>query len=595
MVLIDELLILLFLLLFFIIVIFVFLVPFKTRDTTPSDVSIVGGMNYSCRFGPCETGFTCDPATSLCKFPDGTPCVDATECITSHVCSGVCVPGPYGGLKEPCPCNPGLLCVEKSGGELYCLGEGGFPCTDNSDCASNICNNGFCTAGFPNGFPCDSNASCTSNNCSLNFCQPAGVTSGMNNAVCVSLALPPYNPGPKPSPGCDPGFNCISSVCSANNVGLGGVCSSNNICAEALFCDNAICLYRNNLEYNTCPTFVCSGGDSVYCNSSSFNCSGASNSQCTINSSCFSNVCNNNIQGLYSRFITGSNTILGAKDIGFDLLATSLLFFTRLTGFGSNIYASSGNGLYILNNGSWSLVLASPIITSIPGGTNVKVLTSATITPTLRLLAFAETQTVGSDIITNDTLYILNNDNTITPYNVISTPGNLDGTQYTTSNIPLLIDDFDISVNNDIAIVSAGSLYTKTINETIYTYRNVNNAVYVAFYNSSGSGNSINNYGYTVNNSGNFRLVITGDISLILPNNDLTQRIVIGDFDFNDSPNLQNGVINYVTLGPNILEPQLNVYINGVNYIIPGTYDVNNAILADGVYNLYLLSAGICS
>lgn len=152
-----------------------------------TSISINQGLFLaSCVTGPCSQPYICDGASFTCKLPQGAICSNYADCVTGLICSGICATGPIGGLNQLCPCNPGYTCITEVTGANLCKGLSGTSCIINSDCASDICAFGVCTAGLPNSYPCIINSDCGSNNCSLGFCQAQGFVSGAIGAACIN-------------------------------------------------------------------------------------------------------------------------------------------------------------------------------------------------------------------------------------------------------------------------------------------------------------------------------------------------------------------------------------------------------------------------
>jgi len=621
------------LVLFVIIVLFILAVILLSNAKTvyaPSStpgVTAPPGFGFSCKTDPCPSNFVCDVGTVSCRLPLGATCTDFSQCQTGNFCSGVCVTGPNGGVRQPCPCNSGLVCTTQSDGSRICLGSPGFPCTVNDDCLSNFCLGGTCSSGSANGFPCTSDSQCVSGNCDeFQFCQPPNVLSGTTGAVCIFGQPPPGTPGATGA-GCDPGLFCSNGVCLPGN-GLAEACGISSACALPLICtsldtgqacgasQNCICLFPN--DPNTCPQGACLADNQYQCETTTSQCLAFGNQPCVINQDCNGTAClaSPTILTFESNGVSRINPI-GATIFSWDIHSSPPTTFTKLAGFTSvtdKLYGVASNGLYTFSGSSWTQIIPSPLVV----GPSTKILVSVAATANLTLVVFKET--VG--LLTDYTVYSLNG-LTLTPFNVNSQVGHIDGTQYSVANVALPISDIDISSNLDVVLLSSNNPFVKTPNVTQYSLRDktngsiitgppITNVILPRFYfdtfQTGATGATVSfpsdyNFGYVGPTGPSQLLQFNGNISGALYPRDLGTPDVHNVTDWsvftpsncvNNQCGLRFGTMELVSLDQNLGSFHDYLVINGVQVKIPGFVDNQARVLVTEL-NIYLYVPSVCS
>jgi len=240
----------------------------------------------TCAGGLGDTSCWCPPETS--PGTDSRRCAGG-ECGTAF--ARLC------GVGETCRfssanCQPGLFCYVLTN---ECVPElpNGVPCSAGSQCASGVCNFGFCVAAaLPEGSPCTTNIACQSGVC-------VGVCVGANcpNGSCESFS---ESCGTTASNAClaDCGLCADTAPCSVNadcesgycdpdaTTGVGprcGPCRDANagLCANGESCDDDIDCAVNSCISGFCapPPPLCSGSDRP------------DGCQCSSNGDCASNLC----------------------------------------------------------------------------------------------------------------------------------------------------------------------------------------------------------------------------------------------------------------------------------------------------------------
>lgn len=473
-----------------------------------------GEFLSDCTTTPCSNNLICDGNTFVCKRQTGEICTDFTDCLTGLICSGVCSTGPTGSLNQLCPCNNGFLCVTQSNNQRICKAIGGNTCQNNSDCVSGLCQNNICSSGSPNAFPCTNNIQCGSQNCSNGFCQNPGVISGSlgsscagncvgyTGAVCIGTAAQPLT------------CSCVSGTGQAGNCvmatqGILSTCSNRSICANDLICYDTIgeicttnetgcfCDFPYPLVNGVAPGSNCINGMRLGENNQCFNVNGLG---CDSGGQCFSQICNgpavlavyrfanpNIAPSLRTNFIGATQTEILRALSGPTGIIEPHKMFGRSNGNVDTIYLIDNNqGLFFceynpINNTivtSWTLLIPHVLQLTIGTNINTRTLIDVGYNGNTFIFAFNEVISTGTGTIIaeNDTVYIAPRPNILDlqPFNYQPGSG-ITGTQYTTNNIPLLINYIDISpanpisTGNDVLISINGTIYVKASNASLYS------------------------------------------------------------------------------------------------------------------------------
>ena len=184
--------------------------------------------NDECISGHCINS-ACSEAASVgeqCDFGDDSDCEGEIGCGTDLVCGGA---GSGGCGNDDSQCNTGLICSFDTCAPAVAVGSA---CdADNSDCASNHCINGICTAvpssvggvcdvGDPS--DCNGNVDCGSDSVCGGFLSDCAVN---DDSLCDASV----------------GFVCVFDRCQ-NRVAFNGDCDSDNRdCEEGFTCISSSC------------------------------------------------------------------------------------------------------------------------------------------------------------------------------------------------------------------------------------------------------------------------------------------------------------------------------------------------------------------
>jgi hypothetical protein len=188
--------------------------------------------------------------------PTPLPCTSDAACVGGYcagliidlgklplpgLCQDVCGDGQCNGLEVCGFTNVALRCLPDCG-----LCPAGQPCLSHVDCASGICNLGFCSDGdLANGSVCTSNSACTSDVCNFGFCIAGNLASGSpcstggacRNGNCVAGFCVQE---------CGDGFCDGLEVCGDSNAGLQcqsdcGKCGVGTLCLQNSVCQSDAC------------------------------------------------------------------------------------------------------------------------------------------------------------------------------------------------------------------------------------------------------------------------------------------------------------------------------------------------------------------
>jgi hypothetical protein len=293
-------------------------------------------VNGACAVGACNLGFgDCNGSaadgceTMLTTLTDcggcGVPCAKPNG--TASCATGTCTLTACNAGFFDCDGNPANGC------EALPCGTGSH-CQTSAQCASGVCQNGFCTNvasctdGVQNGTEtgldcggscppcgagqgCTSGASCQSGVCTGGVCQAPACTDGVKNGsetgVDCGGSCPPCGNGAA----CLLGSDCASGVCTAgvcqapactdgvqngseSAVDCGGSCSpclDGQACIVAADCASKVCV-NGTCQTATCTDGVQNGAESdVDCGGTCAPCAVAAH--CQTNADCISGVCTN--------------------------------------------------------------------------------------------------------------------------------------------------------------------------------------------------------------------------------------------------------------------------------------------------------------
>ena len=251
----------------------------------------------------CEIWKTCggDENGALC---DGTLCggagLEGLLCLEVDG-TGTCTSVPDGcvinsGCRSPAICNTlTMQCIPPERPE-------GASCLESDQCASGICNFGFCIAGpAPDGVPCTIDAACESGRCLAGIC--ASVSCG--DGTCSAPAETCYSTGglscQADCGGCPDGTPCLHNAdCDSGICNFGfciGSCQGVNVpCTTAAACCSGACPFGICLA--VCPDGTCSAPNEVcgagisdpVCEPDCGRC--PAGTPCLSNSTCSSGICN---------------------------------------------------------------------------------------------------------------------------------------------------------------------------------------------------------------------------------------------------------------------------------------------------------------
>ena len=472
-----------------------------------------GGFLSPCPNTECSGDLVCDGNTFLCKFPEGKKCNTASECVVGLICSGICTSGKTGGVGDLCPCDSGLVCVEREVDEWICKGGEGFPCSVGiDDCASGFCESGKCAGGFPNSFPCTTGTECGSKTCEGGFCQNPGVITGTLGAACSGDCVEFQGAG------CSGrtlvceclGVEGVPGTCVFADQGIFSPCSfDKKLCTSELVCYNDAGVVCNNDAQSCQCVFSYDNPNNAEGGTTCINgmvkseilseCFNAPGLGCDIGGDCASSVCSGGAVLAFYSFETQSFN-LGTNYIGAQETAIKTVIalptgvtkphkiFCTSNGSTDTVYlVDQTMGLYSLTftpgfNPSppapWSLV--------IPG---TSTFTQGTTTTTRKLIdssvdnfggffyVFDQTITEqGMPPVTNDVVLFGPDLGSATFYNPLPGTGST-GTQYTQAGVALSIDYISAANPNPYsppgltALITSGG--TGYINQGVNTKYNI--------------------------------------------------------------------------------------------------------------------------
>jgi hypothetical protein len=254
------------------------------------------GQHADCESGLCNFGF-CRSGTQ----DNGTLCTTDSACTSGQCLAGFCVSIGCGdetcsAPAETCYSTGALSCQDDCGG---C--PNGTPCIHNADCASGICNFGFCIGACQGAnVPCTTGAACCSTFCAgicLAACRDGTCSSpnelcgaGDSDPVCESDCgrCPNGNP-------CFSNNTCASGICNFGFCigacqGVGIPCTTDAACCSGS-CEAGLCTPFCGDGTCSPPLELCGASNSgLNCRS---DCGGCPNgTPCTSNGTCASGICN---------------------------------------------------------------------------------------------------------------------------------------------------------------------------------------------------------------------------------------------------------------------------------------------------------------
>ena len=303
----------------------------------------------SCGNGTVEAGEACDDGGTLngdgcnntCELEDGEPCSNNSECA-SGVCDAVgsntCEPANSCGngvLDGGEACDDGGT-LNGDGCNATCFFEDGEPCTNDSQCASSVCDTAgsntcepanACGNGRVEGAEaCDdggtSNGDGCSSTCLLEIDEPCSNNNECTSNVCNMTAMPPVC---APPAGCGNGALDAGEACDDGNNTPGDGCDAvclledGEPCTDDGQCGSMAC---DSVGSNTCEPAgscgngtldvgeACDDGNTTGGDGCSGSCLIEINQPCTDNSQCETGVCD----------VTGSGTCEASSGCGNGML-----------------------------------------------------------------------------------------------------------------------------------------------------------------------------------------------------------------------------------------------------------------------------------
>jgi hypothetical protein len=203
---------------------------------SPLDAGCSTFNPQDCASGNCGASMHCEPTK-----PDGTPCMNASECQSDYCdfSSRTCVPHCY----STADCLAGQYCDFQSE-QCRAAGMDGAGCEEDDQCLSGYCNqeSQLCGTRQMPGGACKNNSDCTLDAfCNMNTCQKRIAPGG----ACMALDT------------CIAPFICIKNVCTLINLEcapamVGEMCTFLRICADNAWCDSS--------DNFTCKARVAAGG-----------------------------------------------------------------------------------------------------------------------------------------------------------------------------------------------------------------------------------------------------------------------------------------------------------------------------------------------
>lgn len=491
-------------LIIFVFFIVVFVASAISEPVTTTSDFITGDFLSDCTTLSCNENLVCDGTNYTCRLPEGSPCLNYSDCLSGLVCSGLCATGGIGLLNQLCPCISGMRCVTLPSGLNICKGLSGTQCKTGSDCVSGLCSSGLCESGAPNSYPCTNNSQCNSNYCSLGFCQNLNVKSGTIGSACSTPCVSFGNDIQGSS--CDQSSNLICQcsnpnspgICSTPTQGILSSCSPSLSCGLGLVCydpsakicttdsSNCVCNFPYNNPNSQTPQQTCIVGMTP---NSSGSCLNNINLGCDKSSMCSTSLCSGG--SVVASYKFNNNT-----DIQFPgTTSTSIVpifsgpsgiiqpykLFTNYSGSIDTIFlVDSLQGLLSINYDTSTQSTGSGWILNIPHSSTIstnnytihRVLIDASYNGQNFIVAFDETLSSDSQSIQNDTLYIGPSLASLSPFNFQPGSG-LTGTQYTSDGTPLSINYVDISTNGDVLISINGTIYVKRFSDYNYSISNI--------------------------------------------------------------------------------------------------------------------------
>ena len=461
-----------------VIIFFIILIIWLVSDDDDNNNDSSGGLFSACNdIVTCMDDLVCDNGT--CKRPLGSPCTNLVECASpANICNMTCKVGQTGGLNQFCPCDPGLVPVTTNN-RCICKGGPDFPCSNDNDCQSGECDDGFCTSARGPGESCVTGQCSDGNYCSNGFCQSIGpppVITGNTGAACFPGS--PYPPAlGQETAGCSPGNTCIGNTCVAINKNLGSKCT--DVCNNPLICSNGICTFQNNpnecLDGGCITGFVCQ--DDL--------CRGRNEQSCTNDDSCL-NGCSQ-IPKIMTWKVNSSFNRSGWKPVASP---------GNILRIEDNEWALTDGGFFrkVMNN--WVKVLEKDFIFE---SDTYEIIDFGLDNSDPRIVG----QTAGISAVFSLRL-TRDGSGMLVPFN--TTDNNRPGVQFDLQNNPLFIKFIDFSKTSDVVVEANNSIYIKKSTSTKYEfermgkkprfytgrskfskgYRNSENYAYVSTYMSMG-------------------------------------------------------------------------------------------------------------
>lgn len=268
-------------------------------------------LNYTClSTTDCAEGLTCDPYTFICKVSDGDICSSQSVCLSNSFCNVHCYPlaGNQVAYNTPCegkncsnligmmaPC-PDLFQSVLQNDTYVCLKWAGATCSQDTDCASGLCKNTVCQAGYNLGHSCNRNSECSSLNCLNGYCQKIGIVGGGVDDTGYACA------NERSYYHCQNGTKCKNNFCTNTTQGLGMNCNPYNV-VDTLLCYQFSDTTTNGETCVGCKATLCGDGDSNCLASFYINPSNVSDP----NSAVDGNTCIEGMVNSFNTCVPGSN------------------------------------------------------------------------------------------------------------------------------------------------------------------------------------------------------------------------------------------------------------------------------------------------
>ena len=252
--------------------------PYSPNQTDGSNCVVDQDCSYSdCHNKICDQYWGGISNGGFC-YQTGDCNTSGSTCNNSGVCIGNAGDGGYCGTSYDCIYNDcsNNMCDPYWGGSR----EGGSACWQGGDCASSNCVNNVCTnTGSPDGSSCSVNTDCVNRDCNTNHGDPI---CGQFNVDLTGT--------------CSGSYDCMSDNCHLGHCVLGIIANGSACGISPEECSTGICnSYDNKCSEGYSGVDSCASGlDCIdgYCVNNICS-NGSDGSNCTQNTDCSGNLCNN--------------------------------------------------------------------------------------------------------------------------------------------------------------------------------------------------------------------------------------------------------------------------------------------------------------